>query len=226
MDTVLNAPGLGAAARTRRAHQRSVTFMRWLRKVHLWVGLWGAALGCLFGATGIVLNHRAVLKIPVTKTVQNSAQLALPPQTEPTMAAMAAWLQTQLQFDGIQVRSKAEPAQVVSWAGREVQQPERWTFNFISPHRSVNAEYHVGNRFVKVDTMDATLIGVLTRLHMATGANVFWVLVSDTIAGGLIVLCITGLLLWSRLHRIRLIAVATSLGAMAGAIGFLLGTAA
>lgn len=225
MSAVLNAPQLQSVAKTRRAHQRSVVFMRWLRKVHLWVGLWGAALGCLFGTTGIVLNHRTVLKIPVTKTVQNSAQLALPPETR-TMDAIAAWLQNQLQFDGVQVRSKAEPAQVVSWAGREVPQPARWTFNFISPYRSVNAEYYVGNRFVKVDTVDATLIGVLTRLHMATGANVFWVLVSDTIAAGLVVLCITGLLLWSRLHKVRLIAVIVSLGAMVGAVGFLLGTAA
>lgn len=225
MPTTLNAHRLGSVAKARSTHQRNVIFMRWLRKVHLWFGLWGAALGCMFGATGIVLNHRAVLKIPVTKTVQHSAQLVLPPDTEKTMAAMAAWLQTELQFDGVQVRSKEEPAQVITWAGREVHQPARWMFNFISPHRSINAEYYLGNRFVKVDTVDATLIGLLTRLHMATGANVFWVLVSDTIAGGLIVLCITGILLWSRLHRVRLIALGASLGALAGAIGFLLGTA-
>jgi hypothetical protein len=41
-------------------------------------GLWGAALGLLFGATGILLNHRAVLKIPVEKTVQTTVQLQLP----------------------------------------------------------------------------------------------------------------------------------------------------
>jgi hypothetical protein len=45
------------AARRQRA--RRATFIRWLRKVHGWVGLWGAALGLLFGVTGFLLNHRA-----------------------------------------------------------------------------------------------------------------------------------------------------------------------
>ena len=31
-----------------RAHRRSVVFLRWLRRIHLWVGLWGASLGLLF----------------------------------------------------------------------------------------------------------------------------------------------------------------------------------
>ena len=33
------------------AHRRSAVFFRWLRRIHLYVGLWGAALGLLFGAT-------------------------------------------------------------------------------------------------------------------------------------------------------------------------------
>lgn len=212
----------------RRAHRRSVLFMRWLRKIHLWVGLWGAALGLLFGATGILLNHRSVLKIPIEKVVQRSAQLALPDDAAARLAtpeAMAQWLQGELKFDGVQTRVKAEPARKVVWADRELLQPARWTFNLQSPHRGVSAEYVVGNRFIKVDTQDATPIGTLTRLHMAAGASVFWVLLSDTIAGGLIVLSITGLLMWSRLHVVRLSAVAVTLSAVVGAAWFLWSTA-
>lgn len=218
----------GDADARRRAHRRSVLFMRWLRKTHLWVGLWGAALGLLFGATGILLNHRSVLKIPVEKTVQRSAQLALPDDSAsrlPTPEAMAQWLQGELQFEGVQTRTKAEPPRKVIWADRELLQPARWTFNLQSPHRGVSAEYVVGNRFVKVDTQDATPIGTLTRLHMAVGASAFWVLLSDTIAAGLIVLSITGLLMWSRLHALRLSAVAVTLAAVAGAAWFLWSTA-
>jgi hypothetical protein len=78
----------------------------------------------------------------------------------------------------------------------------------------VNAEYFVGNRFVKVETQDATPIGTLMRLHTASGVSAFWVLLSDTIAGGLIVLSLSGLLLWTRLHPIKLTAVAASLAAL------------
>lgn len=53
-------------------------FLTWLRKTHLYVGLWGAMLGLLFGVTGFLLNHRAILKIPVTFNEQKSVQLPVP----------------------------------------------------------------------------------------------------------------------------------------------------
>ena len=62
----------------RRKRSRNAIFLIWLRRVHLYVGLWGAALGLMFGATGIVLNHRAVLKLPIDQVVQRSAQLPVP----------------------------------------------------------------------------------------------------------------------------------------------------
>jgi|CXWL01.1.fsa_nt_gi hypothetical protein len=186
-----------------RDRQRSARFTRWLRKVHLYVGLWGAALGLLFGATGFLMNHRAILKIPLEKAVQSSAMLALPDPAQRTLATpqeMAAWLQQELQFDAQQVRSKAEAPRRVTWGERELLQPARWTFSLNSPHRGVSAEYLVGNRQVKVETLDATLVGTLMRLHTSTGATALWVLLSDTLAGALIVQSITGLLLWLRMR--------------------------
>ncbi len=44
----------------RRRSKRAI-FLTWLRKIHLYVGLWGAVFGLLFGATGLILNHRADL---------------------------------------------------------------------------------------------------------------------------------------------------------------------
>lgn len=205
------------------ALRRGVVFMRWLRKIHLYVGLWGAALGFLFGATGILLNHRAVLKIPLERTVQRSSQLAVPttpPLNDPQQ--LADWLQTELAFAGPVSRAKAEPARTVHWAGRELQQPERWSVNLLSPRRSVSAEFYPGNRYVKLELQDANALGTLTRLHQASGATAFWVLLSDTIAGGLMLLAVTGLLLWSRMRPVKLAAVAVSLAALSGAVGFLL----
>jgi len=212
--------GAPSATPAQRAHRRSVLFLRWLRKIHLYVGLWGAGLGLLFGATGILMNHRAVLKIPVEKVVQKSAQLELPARFA-NADEMAQWLQSELKFEGVHTRVKADPPKRVIWADREVEQPARWTFNWHAPHKAVNAEYLVGNRFVKVETQDATPIGTLMRLHMATGVGAFWVLLSDTIAGGLIVLSVTGLLLWSRLHPVKLSAVGTSVAALLGALWYL-----
>lgn len=204
-----------------RSRSRRAVFLSWLRKTHLYVGLWGAALGLLFGATGILLNHRAVMKIPVEKTVQTTAQLPLPAPGFATPGQMADWLQKELNFTPSQAPGiKSQPARKVIWAERDVLQPERWSISLASPQRTVNAEYFVGNRFIKLDLADATPIGTLTRLHMSAGAGVLWILLSDTIAGGMILLSITGLLLWTQLHRVRTVAVLTSIGALLAGIWF------
>ena len=205
-----------------RQHRRAATITRWLRKTHLYVGLWGAVLGLLFGATGILLNHRSILKIPIEKTVQKTALMALPERAFNDETEMAAWLMTELKFTPTAApRIKANAGKKIIWNDREVMQPAQWTFNLHSPHKAFNAEYFVGNRFIKLDTIDATPIGTMTRLHMATDVSVFWVLLTDTIAGGFIVLSITGLLLWSRLNRIKLIAVGTSVTALLSAVWFM-----
>ena len=203
------------SASSKSSRSRRAVFLTWLRKIHLYVGLWGALLGLLFGATGILMNHRSIMKIPLEKTVQKVAQLPLPTQSVTSLEEMSAWLQQELKFTAEQVRQiKAQPAKTVVWADREVLQPERWSISMQSPQRGVNIEYFVGNRYVKLDQVDATPIGTLTRLHMAIGVGAFWILLSDTIAGSLILLSITGLLLWTQLHTVRSIAVMTSVGAL------------
>lgn len=213
----------GAAPEARkRSRSRRAVFLTWLRRIHLYVGLWGAVLGLLFGATGILLNHRSIMKIPVEKVVQRTAQLPLPAQTLISPEQMSAWLQKELRFAPEQVtQAKSQPATKIVWADQDLIQPERWTVSMQSPQRGVIAEYVVGNRFVKLDHVDATPLGTLTRLHMSIGVGAFWVLLSDTIAGGLVLLSITGLLLWTQLHTVRTAAVLTSLGAMLAGLRFM-----
>ncbi len=201
------------APRARRGVRRAV-FLKWLRRVHLYVGLWGAALGLLFGATGIVLNHRAVMKIPIEKVVPSTMQWPVPPQRFESPQSFAEWLRAQLGFEPrhvVQVRQF--PAQPVPWGSGNVTQPERWTVMLHSPTRGVTVEYFVGNGFAKLDRLDATAVGVLTRLHTSVGASVGWVLIADTIAGAFVLLCLTGLLLWTQLNAIRLATCATSVAA-------------
>lgn len=205
-----------------RKRSRRAVFLTWLRKTHLYVGLWGAVLGLLFGATGVLMNHRAIMKLPVEKTVQKSAQLPLPDRVLNTPEDMSAWLQKELGFVPVQPPLvKSHAAKKVVWAEHEVSQPERWTISLQRPGQGINAEYFVGNRFVRLDQVDATPIGTLTRLHMSVGVSAFWVLLSDTIAGSLILLSITGLLLWTQLHTVRTIAVLTSIGALLAGTWFM-----
>lgn len=197
-------------------------FLWWLRQIHLWLGLWGAALGLIFGATGILMNHRAILKIPIEKVKQSHAQLTLPEGGFKNIEQLQNWLSNQTGYPVLQNRNKIDPAKTVIWGEQEVRQPECWSVNLQNPQHMINAEYFVGNQFVKVEYQDANLIGTLTRLHMATGVNTFWVLLSDTIAGSLILLSLSGLLLWSQLHGVKLLSLLISLCALGGMLTYLL----
>ena len=69
--------------------------------------------------------------------------------------------------------------------------------------------------------LDRNVFAFLNRLHMASGMGVAWILLADTIAGSFIILSLTGILLWTRLHGPRLLAAALGLGSLTLAIFFI-----
>ena len=188
---------------------RRAAILASLRRLHGWLGLWGGLVGLLFGLTGIIQNHRAILHIPAKKFEQQSFQLPLS-HAAADAQALAASVAAELGFERGAARQKIEHAATVVWDGREVRQPERWQFWYEAPQRFARAEYYVGNRFVTVEKSDANLVATLVRLHQAIGVNALWVLVADTIAGSLVLLAATGLILWSRLQWRRVGGLAVS----------------
>ena len=197
---------------------RRTAFLCWLRRVHGRLGLWGAVVGLLFGATGIVMNHRAILPVPLKKIEQTSLQIPLA-QAPQSAQALAVMLQAQLGFEGKSPRLKIEPAKIVYWNDRPVTQPELWQIWLEAPQHYARAEYYVGNRFARIDTFDPNLIATLTRLHQSIGVSALWVLFADSIAGSIILLALSGLILWTRLDRRRLAGLALALASfgLAGA---------
>jgi hypothetical protein len=183
---------------------KRLPWLKWLRRIHAWVGLWGAALGLLFGASGILLNHRAVMKIPAVHMEQSQVELALPAPLPADEKTLAKWLQAQLNIDKEPSKVSAEPPKTVTWSGQNFQQPGQWRVDFHSPQHSVNAEYWVGNAYVSIKHQDANVFAFITRLHKGVGMGTAWVLLADTLAGGLVFLSLTGLLLWTKLHGSRL----------------------
>ncbi|WP_323119560.1 PepSY-associated TM helix domain-containing protein [Burkholderia alba] len=203
----------------RRQRSRRATFIKWLRKVHGWVGLWGAVLGLLFGVTGVLLNHRAPpLKISSGEPQVQQLQLALPAPAPATPSAMAGWLQHELKFDGKPGRVKKDPAQPVAWGDRKVTQPEHWQFGIFGPGSSVQVEYWVGNGYVSVKRTENAFLTTLNNLHRGVGMNIFWILLMDTIAGSMILLSLTGVLLWTELNKRRTVGVVLVVGSVAAAL--------
>jgi uncharacterized protein len=192
-----------AHARSRRA-----LFLKWLRKTHGWIGLWGAVLGLLFGATGILLNHRAILKIPAAQMQESTVQLPLPQPAPPDPKAMAAWLADSLAIAQPASRVKADPARPVAWGDQAVTQPARWSGMYASPKSSVQFEYWVGNGFVTVKRSEHNVFATLSNLHKGSGMGIGWILLADTLAGSIIVLSLSGVLLWAMTTRRRTVGIA------------------
>ena len=195
-------------------------FLKWLRRTHAWLGLWGATLGILFGVTGILLNHRGTLRINAAKTEQTERELSLCNPRPENIEAFAAWLQVELDLDKKWNRARSQEPREISWGGKSVTQPERWSVSFSNPKRSYSAEYWVGNAYTTVRQFDRNIFAFLNRLHMASGMGVAWILLADTIAGSLIILAISGILLWTRLHGPRLLAAGLAFGSLILAILF------
>lgn len=188
----------------RRLHRPA--FLKWLRRTHAWLGFWGAVLGLLFGTSGILLNHRTMLKIPAAQNIETQWQVELPNPLPADPDTLSRFLQQELKLNRSWVEPRVEPARVAPWGEGSVHQPERWQINFATPEKTVAIEYWVGNRYVSMRQLDPNFFAWLNRLHTGIGAGIGWILLVDTLAGSLIMLALTGLLLWTRLHGPRVAA--------------------
>lgn len=181
------------------------SFIRWLRKIHGWIGLWGAVMGLLFGASGILLNHRAVMKIPAAQSQETNVQLPLPNPAPENVDAMAKWVQQQLALENVVVKKKEDPSKTVAWGDKTLKQPAHWMMSFTTPKMNVQADYWVGNSMVNAKRSDANFFAMLNNLHKGVGMSVAWVLLADTMAGSILLLSLTGVILWTQLNRRRVV---------------------
>ncbi|CAN5882625.1 PepSY-associated TM helix domain-containing protein [soil metagenome] len=207
-----DAAATAMALKVRNVHRR-LTFTRWVRKTHGWFGLWGAVLGLMTGVSGIWLNHRSTLKLDLPDQQQSNAQLVLPDPRPATAEAMADWLQQALKVDRPVLNTRVERSRPVPWAerggeGRPPMQPERWTFSFGGPNKVIQVEYWAGNRSASVRTTQNGFVATLTNLHKGTTMPVPWILLIDTLAGSMIFLSISGVILWWETHRKRVVGLA------------------
>ena len=197
-----------AAPASRHAQPRIVArrgvFIKWLRKTHGWLGLWGAAMGLMFGISGFFQNHRAVMKIDTPAPAVASIRMQVPETVPQVPAEVAAWLQREWNLVKPVEHVARIAGQTVSWGGQAVQLPEHWQMRFRTPRYVIQADYTPMTRQVSARQTVPGWLGVIESLHKADGVGMAWVLLSDTIAGSLVLLSLTGLLLWTGLERKKL----------------------
>ena len=183
--------------------------LRLIRNAHGWLGLWGAVLGLLFGLSGFLLNHRNVMKIPAVKMEETEIQLPISEPQPKTAVEFTRYIQTALNVTHEPIKPKnisnSKPEFKAKFLNNTVNQPETFNVEFQLPQVRIQAEYVMGNQFATVKRDDANAWAFISRMHKGVGANVAWVLLTDNIAGAMIVLSITGVLLWTKMRGSRLI---------------------
>ena len=208
--------------------------VRWLKKVHAWTGFWGAILFLMLGISGVLLNHRDILKIETGEPVEVSAMdIAVPAGSIKDEKALGAWakkefnLQTEARpprGDGGKGKGggksrgdKGEEGKpgAKSFLGKARPEAEKWELNFNHANGRITVEHVKGSGSVAVKQTSQSLLSFMKNLHKGSGVGVAWILFMDSIAGALIAMAITGFLLWSRLHGGRLLAGSLLIGSTA-----------
>jgi len=180
------------AARRNRTH-------RIVRQLHLWIGAWGAIAAILFGSSGFIMNHRAVLKLPQGSSSDLSkVELPVPEGVRSTPEAMRIWLRDTQKLDIDIDNVRVMRAQPVELNGQKIKPPARWMFSGGNARVSTQAEYSEGNASITVSTTEQSPLAVLTRLHKGVGGGPAWILLTDTFALAMVALGISGILLWAR----------------------------
>ncbi|WLT30478.1 PepSY-associated TM helix domain-containing protein [Geothrix sp. PMB-07] len=198
-------------------HPRKAAFLRVLRKLHAWVGLSGAAFGLLFGFTGILLNHRGVMKIEAGQISEHKVTVEFP-EAPASPEALAQALAARFNVPMNRVKWLTKAGKPGRMGGAQVKVADQWTVAFFGHAHFALATYTPGNRTVELEQKDANFLQVLKRLHKGDGGQIGWILLSDAFAGALLFLTLSGILLWTRLAGPKLLAAGLAVGGLAIAI--------
>ncbi len=184
--------------------------VQWLKRIHAWTGFWGALAFLVLGTSGLLLNHRSVLKIDTGAPREvMEASVAVDPALIKSPEDLGKWAQAEFgtSLEPRAPRVEAPPPGRVELMGKNIEEAVVWKQSFNGTNGVLNVEYTPGSAAVKATKTEQNFFGVMKNMHKGSGMSWAWILFIDTMAGGLIAMALTGALLWSRLHGPRLAAI-------------------
>jgi uncharacterized protein len=188
---------------------------RLVRQLHLWIGAWGAIAAIVFGISGFMQNHRGIMKLPQGDTTEiSSVELEVPEAARESREAMLAWLRDS---QHLEVASQRQPGRGEGAArtGRPVGGlrggeggpgggaggpggSKRWMFNGGNARILTQVEYVEGASTATVRKSENSPLAILSRLHKGVGGGIPWILLTDSFAVAMVLLGISGIILWAR----------------------------
>ncbi|MNH06163.1 hypothetical protein D3C79_655220 [compost metagenome] len=140
-----------------------------------------------------------MLPLPGPHTDKQSEVLTLTtPLADP--AALTTLLQQQ-EPDGLaETRTTVTPPQTLPTPSGPLTLPARWELKAVTLSQSLAASYVVGTLEVRIERQQANFAASLNRLHRGMGTGLPWQLFGDLAALALLLLTLTSLLMWNKLH--------------------------
>jgi hypothetical protein len=182
-------------------------FLLWLKRTHAWTGLFGAVLFVLLGFTGILLNHRSVWKIDTGAPTVSAVEFVRDGTPFEDRDGFAAWVQETYGVAQEAGSSRQAPSiERVSFEGQQIAAAERWDMRFRGPNAVLEASYVPAANLVALERTEHSFLGFLKELHKGHGIGIVWILLIDAVGGALLLMSLSGILLWSKLHGPRLAA--------------------
>ena len=166
---------------------------RLVRQLHLWIGAWGAIAAILFGISGFMQNHRGIMKLPQGDTTEiSNVEMEVPESARQTREEMRAWLHDVQHID-VEIQRTRGGGGVSPGGG-----PKRWMFNGGNARILTQVEYTEGASTVTVRKSESSPLAILSRLHKGVGGGIPWILLTDSFAVAMVLLGISGIILWAR----------------------------
>lgn len=170
---------------------------RWLRNTHLVVGLFCFLFVLMYGVSSVELAHRSWFHSEPRIT---KLQIPISPESAVTARAVARELMDRHGFAG-EIR-EGQP-----W-------PEGYRFSIARPGLGHAVRYSRATGVAEIDKRDFGFIGKLVRIHETASLNHndwvanAWGAFTGIVSAGLILMALTGIYLWFKIHAERAIGAA------------------
>jgi len=177
---------------------------RLVRQLHLWIGAWGAIAAILFGISGFMQNHRGIMKLPQGDTTEiSNVEMEVPESARQTREEMRAWLRDVQHLDVEIQRARGGGPSAGGRRGGDGGPGgggggTRWMFNGGNARILTQVEYTEGASTVTVRKSESSPLAILSRLHKGVGGGIPWILLTDSFAVAMVLLGISGIILWAR----------------------------
>jgi len=191
-----------------RSLQRSEILI-WLRRTHAWTGVYGALFFFCLGLSGFYLNHRTSIMHIDGGTSREVADVSviLNDIVLSTEKDLAEWMKKEFSIGAEPSAQRGSPGGAVNFGGKSAVQAKTISVTFRGPNSTITGTHEVGSNVVHLKKTNPSLLKAIIDLHKVAGVGALFILIMDTMAGAMVFMSVSGILLWTRLHGPRLAAI-------------------